>query len=194
MVITWNGNNYFKLQSGDLVVLVDPDNQRSFKGAAVALHTLRPARTERPPEDSGEASLFWVDHQGEYEANGVRVHGYHTEGDGKVEKTAYRLTFDDLAVGVLGHLTKDLDPKVQGELAGVDILIVPAGGSPYLSPAAVAKIVRQIEPSAIIPGLGENTKPLLKELGQANAAPSDRYTVKKKDLTPKAMVVQVLTV
>jgi len=192
MVITWNGDNYFKLQSGDLVVLVDPTNQRSFKGAGVVVNTRKPSASE-PPEEDAEAAPFWIDHQGEYEANGVRIRGWHTEGDAKAEKTAYRLLMDDLSVGILGHLTKDLDPKVQSELAGVDILIVPAGGAPHLSPGAVAKIVRQIEPAAVIPGLGENAKPLLKELGQGTVAPSDRFTVKKKDLTPKAMTVQILT-
>ena len=40
MVITYQGDNYFRFQSGDLTLLVDPTNQRAFKGAGVVLSTI----------------------------------------------------------------------------------------------------------------------------------------------------------
>jgi hypothetical protein len=191
MVITYQGENYFKIQSGDLVVLIDPPNQRSFKGASVIVNTIRPTLAEQP-EEGGEAAPFWIDHQGEYEISGIHVYGWTTEWVRDEEHTAYRITVDGIDVAVLGYLAKELDQKIQGTLGGSEILIVPAGGKPFLAQSSIAKIVRQIEPAAIIPGLFTDPKLFLKELGDTKAVPQERFTVKKKDLVPKAMAVQVL--
>ena len=71
MIINYYGGDYFKIQAGDLAILIDPENQRSFKGATLALNTIRPSLAEAPLE----ASPAWIDHQGEYEVNGIRVEG-----------------------------------------------------------------------------------------------------------------------
>lgn len=193
MVITYQGENYLKIQSGDLVVLVDPPNQRSFKGATVIVNTMRPALSEQPEMEGGQAGPFWIDHQGEYEVSGIHVHGWTTEWVRDEEHTAYRITVDDIDVAILGYLTKDLDQKIQGVLGGSDILVVPAGGKPFLAQSSVAKVVRQIEPAVVVPTLFTDPKLFLKELGDTKVAPQERLTVKKKDLVPKAMTVQVLS-
>jgi hypothetical protein len=193
MVITFQGENYFKIQSGDLVVLIDPPNQRSFKGASAVVNTVRPALAEPPVTGGGEPAPFWIDRQGEYEVSGIHVTGWTTEWVRDEEHTAYRISLDGIDVAVLGYLTRELDQKIQGPLGGTDILIVPAGGKPFLAPSSVAKIVRQVEPSVVIPGLFSDPKPFLKELGDTKTAPQEKLTVKKKDLPPKAMAVQLLS-
>ena len=100
---------------------------------------------------------------------------------------------DDIVLAIVGPLSKELNPKIQSELAGADILILPAGGKPFISQASAAKLVRQIEPSAVIPSLFTDLKPFLKEIGATGTKPEDKFTVKKKDLMPKAMTVQVLS-
>ena len=72
MIITYQGGNYFKIQSGDFVLLVDPDNARSFKGASVVLNTLKPPLVAAPAESEG---LVWIENQGEYEIKGTRISG-----------------------------------------------------------------------------------------------------------------------
>lgn len=193
MVITYQGENYFKIQSGNLVVLIDPPTQRSFKGTSVVVNTIRPTLSEPPEEVKGQPASFWIDHQGEYEISGIHVIGWTTEWVRDEEHTAYRITIDGIDVAVLGYLAKELDQKVQGVLGGSDILIVPAGGKPFLAPSSVAKIVRQIEPAAVIPALFKDPKPFLKELGDTKTAPQEKFSIKKKDLVPKAMAVQILS-
>lgn len=196
MVITYHGENSFRLQAGETVVLVDPENQRSFKGAHCIIATARPSHID-PPLPTGQAGAtgdgapFWIDHQGEYDLGSVTIHGVTAEWNRDDEHTAYRVTMDDVSVGLLGFLTAEPKPAVHELLAGVDILIMPAGGKPFLTTAAAAKLARQLEPSIVIPSLTD-PKPLVKELGNGGAA-EDRLTVKKKDLAPKAVRVVVLT-
>ena len=189
MVITYHGEDSFRLQAGATVVLVDPENQRSFKGAHCIIATTRPAHVEEPA--AGDDAPFWIDHQGEYDLGSVTVRGVTAEWDRDDEHTAYRVTMDGVSIGLLGFLTAEPGPAVYEPLAGVDILIVPAGGKPFLTTAAAAKLARQLEPSVVIPSLTD-PKPLVKELGNGGA-PEDRLTVKKKDLAPKAVHVVVLT-
>ncbi|MEK7169368.1 MAG: MBL fold metallo-hydrolase [Patescibacteria group bacterium] len=188
MIINYYGGDYFKIQAGDLAILIDPENQRSFKGATLALNTIRPSLAEAPLE----ASPAWIDHQGEYEVNGIRVEGRTLGEEEKKEKTAYRIEFDEVRIGVLGHLAKDPDPKMQEFLMDCDVLIIPAGEKPFISSAAAAKLIRQLEPSIVIPSFAENPKPFLKEMGQEKITAEEKFVFKKKDLAPKAMIVKWL--
>ncbi len=186
MIITCNGEGYFKLQSGEKTILVDPDNQRSFKGSILVLSTVKPAKVS--PEESGP---FFVDNQGEYDVSGARVEGRTAAYEDNMEKTAYRIAFDDIEIGILGPVKKDPDPKTLEILQNCDILIIPGGEKPYLSASGAAKIIRQTEPGVVIPSFTKNPRELFKELGQENGVKAEeKLTVKKKDITPKAMAVK----
>ncbi len=187
MIITYQGDDYFKLQSGQFTVLIDPTNQRSFKGATAIINTVRPAGTQ-PSEEGG----FWIDHQGEYEAQGIHITGVSLEEKGGGEKTAYRIVFDDVIFGVLGYSAKEPESKVQELLQECDVLLLPGSGKPFLPIEAAAKLARQLEPSVIIPSLGEHYKAFLKEFGQEKAASEEKFVFKKKDLSAKAMAIHPL--
>ena len=195
MIITHQGGNYFKLQAGDISLLIDPDNQRSFKGSSLVINTKMPAAVEKPSTDKGgdENTILWIDHQGEYETRGIRVRGWSTGSVGATEHTAYRVSFDDIVIGILGHLGKELDQKTQSEFNGIDILILPAGGKPFVPQASAAKIVRQTEPGIVILSLYKDIKPFIKEFGRATPETQDKLTIKKKDIEPKAMRIICLT-
>lgn len=191
MVITYQGGNYLKLQAGELVVLVDPLDQRSFRGASVVLNTTLPAHTEMPKESVTEAPV-WIDRAGEYEVNGIEIQGWSTGHDDATEHTVYRFMLDEITVGVLGHLTKDLGEDIREAFSGVDILFVPAGGKPWLGEAATAKLARELEPSLVIPTLFKDLKPFAKAFGQSPSTPEDKIVLKKKDLTPGALTLRSL--
>ncbi len=186
MIITYHGDDYFKLQSGQYTVLIDPTNQRSFKGATLAIHTVR------PPEVEASDELFWIDHQGEYEVRGISIQGATLGKDAAGEKTAYRIVFDEVVFGILGYCTKEPDPTIQELFQKCDVLILPGKGKPYLSIDAAAKFARQIEPSVIIPSLDGDFKAFLKEFGQEKAGTEEKFVFKKKELVPKAMAVHPL--
>ena len=193
MIITYQGNNYFKIQSGESAILIDPENQRSFRGTQIIVNTVRPALTEEATGGAEGEKPFWIEHQGEYEIQGVRVQGWTSgnEGDKKVT-TSYRILFDEMTIVVLGHLENELPQALISELADADIAIVPAGGKPYLAQSAVAKLVRQLEPGIVIPALFKDIKPFLKELDQTDVKEEEKLVIKKKDITPKHMQVRWL--
>lgn len=193
MIITHQGGNYFKIQAGDLAILVDPENQRSYRGTQIIVNTIKPALAEKPEEGS-EIQPVWIDNQGEYEVKGIRVQGWSTGFNPKTkrEHTAYRILFDEISIVILGALTEPISPEIISELSDTDIVIAPAGGAPYLAQHAVAKIIRQMEPGMVIPSLYKDVKPFLKELDRTDTKPEEKLVIKKKDIVPKAMKVSVL--
>lgn len=191
MVITYQGDNYFRIQSGTFTILIDPTNARSFKGANIILSTIKPALVPYEPDGaSGETPCAWFENQGEYETGGVRIRacsaGENAEGK---ECTVYTFELEDISVGVIGYGPAELPAAVQEKLSGSDILIIPGAGAPYLSEAAAGKLVRQIEPGIVIPTfVDKEPKKLFAELGKSPAA-EEKLTIKKKDITPGTMNV-----
>lgn len=195
MIITYQGGNYFKIQSGELALLIDPENQRSFRGTQVIINTTRPAHTTPADGDNEGIRPFWIDTAGEYEVQGIRIQGF-TSSHNATEKThhaVFRILFDEIVIVVLGHLEEDLSPAIISELSDADIMIVPAGGKPYVAQSALAKIIRQIEPGIVIPSLYKDVKPFLKEVDQTDVKPEEKLVIKKKDIAPKQMKVHVLS-
>lgn len=192
MIITYQGGNYFKIQSGELAILIDPDNQRSYRGTQVIINTIKPALTEAPEE--GDVQPIWIENQGEYEVKGIRIRGW-AAGYSEKEKrthTVYKILFDEISIVVLGYLTEPINPEIVSELSDADIVITPAHGAPLLALNAAAKLIRQMEPGIIIPSLYKDVKPFLKEMDQPDVKPEEKLVIKKKDIVEKAMKVHVL--
>lgn len=122
----------------------------------------------------------------------IRVEGRSLGEEDRKEKTAYRLDIDDVRFGILGHLSKEPDPKIQELLKDCDVLIVPGSDKPMISASAAAKLIRQLEPSIVIPSFAKNPRSFLKEMGQEKAIAEEKLVFKKKDLVPKAMVIKYL--
>ena len=152
MVITCQGDSYFKIQSGSFTLLIDPANARSFKGANIVLHTKTPPVMEAPDdgEEDGE-ELFWIENAGEYEIDGVRVEGWNAEMKKGKTINAYRLEMEDMEVGVVGALSEAPTAEVVEGLGEVNILVISAGGENLLDTRESVKLARQIEPGIVIP-------------------------------------------
>ncbi len=185
MIINYNGENYFKFQSGDLSILIDPTNQRSFRGTNLIINTIKPSETE-PPEDN---EAFWIDHAGEYEIKGIKIQGWNGESEADTKKTIYKINFDEISIVVLGYLTKEPDVKIQEHLKNTDILIAPTGGKPWISQTSIAKTIRQLEPGIIIPSLFKDLNPFLREFAKEKCAPEEKLVIKKKDIEINAMKI-----
>lgn len=192
MIITYQGGNYFKIQSGELAILIDPDNQRSYRGTQVIVNTIKPALAEAP--EAGEGQPIWIENAGEYEVKGIRIRGFNAGYSEKEKRThtAYRILFDDVSIVVLGYLTDVVSPEIVSELSDADVAIVPAHGAPLVSQGAIAKLIRQMEPAIVIPSLYKDVKPFLKEMDQPEAEQEEKLVFKKKDITPKAMKVRII--
>lgn len=186
MVISYLGEGAFRLQSGETSLLIDPSGNRLKADV-----TVRTASDPAAPESSADTVSF----AGEYEIKGIEIEGVQVDAESTVKlvKTAYLITWEDISVGVLGSISNTPDNKVLEKLGEPDILILPVNEDHFLEAEAAGAIVRKFEPSIVIPSLynEKSAKALAKELGQAFNV-EDRFTFKKKDLTPEAMKLVVL--
>ena len=200
MVLTYHGDNYFKIQSGSFTMLIDPTNQRSFKGANLVLNTLKPPLAERPPRGSAEEQgPVWIENQGEYESSGVEVRGVSigvsAGPDGKPkEKTAYKVMLDEITIGVLGFLSKTPNEEAMEILGGVDLLIVPAGGKYIIGAKEAATVIKSLSPKIVVVAPLGNPKDLLDELDGGKVSPEEKLTLKKKDFEGKEMEAHMLKI
>ncbi len=173
MIISYQGAESFKISQGELTLAVNPQVKTS---ADVTLFTSGISET-------AEKSGFVVTGPGEYEVKDIFIKGFlHKAEDGI--KTIYLITFEGMKLCFLGAL------GTNEEIEDVDILFVPVGGDA----AASYKLAVSLEPSVIIPMKYDKTSlgHFLKEGGEKDSAPLDKYVVKKKDLEGKEGDIIVL--
>ncbi len=187
MVITYLGEGAFRLQSGETSLLVDPSGNR-LKADVVLRTTINP---DEIASDPGVVSFA-----GEYEVKGIEIEGVEIkeESTAKLVKTAYKVTWEDITVAILGSIANMPPGDVLEKMGEPDVLIVPVEEDHYLEPGAAGTLTRQLEPAVVIPALynEKSLKAFAKELGQS-ASEEDRFTFKKKDLTPEAMKLVILS-
>lgn len=183
MIITYQGENYFKLQNGNTVILINPSNQRSFKGAVLILNTTMPA----PAGDPTEEEIISINHQGEYEVQGIQIQGWSVKQEKGIEKTIYRIIFEDLKIIVLGDLNEPLTGEIQNACQQPDIVLGPNNDK-------INKWVKNLEPALIVPAFDkqDDWQNFAKEFGQTDTKPEEKITLKKKDLIPGKIAIQWL--
>ena len=208
MIITCQGNQFLKLQVGDLVVAVNPISKESTMktsrfGADICLISLN------DPDFNGVDQVvfngqqpFVISGPGEYETRGVFIRGLPSQSSyGKKDRinTIYTLTLDSINICLLGALgTATLPAETKEALDEIDILFLPIGGDGMLLPQEAYKLAVSLEPKLIVP-LGYDTpvaikdalKIFLKEAGDT-VPKTDKLTLKRKDLDGKEGDVAVL--
>ena len=210
MVITWYGQACFKIQSGDLVIAIDPFGKEigftppRFK-ADVALVTHGHFDHANLEALAGEP--FAITGPGEYEVKGVIVRGTETfhdavRGRERGLNTIYKIEIEGLKLLHLGDFGEEKMREETLEAVGdVDILFVPVGGVYTIEGDAAAAITRQIEPAIAIPmhyklpGLKANLQSpeqFLKEMGAKDIEAQEKLTIKKKDILQERKTSVVL--
>ncbi len=179
MVINYLGNGSFKLQSGEMSLLVNPENAR-FK-ADLILRTLASAELLGAQKDPAEQND--ISFSGEYEVKGIEVLGIPVleESTEKFIKTVYLVNWEEIKIALLGHVSRPLSAEIIDKLDEPDVLILPVGGGHFLEAAVAAKIAKQLEPSFIIPTFYKNPAEFLKAMGQKGEE-VEKLVFKKKDL------------
>ena len=159
MIITYYGNQFFKIAQGDTVIAINPPAKDGKNGkdaarfgSVLALSTT--AHSDYNGFDRvtlGAAVPFCVSGPGEYEHSDVAVQGKGTttEIDGTEYNTAvYSIFFEETKLGFLGPINKPLLAAEMEILNNCDILFVPIN---TLGAAAATKVAVAIEPKIIIP-------------------------------------------
>ena len=115
MIITYHGEGCFKIQSGNLSMVVDPLNDRMKPD--VVLKTASPFPGEIPDPKT-------ITGPGEYEIEGIEIRGVQLlkESSPKLIKTAYLVTFEEIKLGFLGEAFDMPEPEVLEALGDAEIL------------------------------------------------------------------------
>lgn len=207
MNIQWYGQSCFKIQSGEITVVIDPFDKKIGlnppRGKAdIVLSTHN--HNDHDNVGSFEES-FVINTPGEYEIKGVAIRGvssFHDNENGKKNglNTIYNMEIEGIKVCHLGDLgQKELLPDQVDAIGDVDILMIPIGGEysldgekmTVLDADSIKKIINQIEPRIVVPmhyhikGLAikmVGPEKFLKLTGIAEKDAVAKFSIKKKEL------------
>ncbi|MCK4386742.1 MAG: MBL fold metallo-hydrolase [Candidatus Pacebacteria bacterium] len=210
MIITYNGMESFKVQTGNFVLAFNPISKKSkfkptrFGADIVCVSVDHPDFNGVEQCDSKGRNLFVIDSPGEYEIAGVFVKGFQTwtAYEGKNSgNTIYSVMLDNIHLGFLGALgANGIEGELRENLNTIDILFAPIGGIDVLDAEQAYKMSVKLGAKIIIPmhygeaGEKDALKKFLKESGTENLKAIDKLTVKKKDLEDKTGEVVVLEI
>lgn len=150
---------------------------------------------------------FIISGPGEYEVKGVMIYGvpsFHDDENGTKlgDNTIYIIEAENMWLAHLGDLgQKKLSEKQLEHLEGVDILLIPIGGTYTIDAKTAGQIISEIEPRVIIPmhyKIPElNIKELdgvekfIKEMG-LKPEQTDKLRLVKKDLPAEETKLVIL--
>lgn len=184
MIVSYSGNGYIRLQNGETIIDIDP-----VSGRAKSDIVLRTYFDGVAIEELGENEIAFP---GEYEIKEIEVQGYASPSSGPQDvRSIYRVKWDDISFVILGDLGEIPDPDTLSDLVEPDVLILPAGRKGVLPTADAVKLIRELEPSVVIPSYDSAPLDLLKEMGQKEEW-QDKFVFKKKELVQKAMKIVLL--
>ena len=205
MIITHHGKEFFKLQTGDIVLALNPISKESkFKtngfGANIALVSVNnPDYNGADLVEYAGKVPFVVKGPGEYEISDIMIQGFATKGYEDKINSVYYFEFDGIKILYLGAMyLPEISIEARQAIGDVDMLFVPIGGKSVLGAEAAHKLAVSFGSKVIIPmdyGTDQESgalKDFLKESGAEGIKPVDKLTVKLKDLAGKEGEVMIV--
>lgn len=160
MDIVWLGHSSFRIKGKDATIVTDPFDPAmvglKFPSVAADIVTVSHNHQDHNNLARIEGSPKVVSGPGEYEIKGVSIFGipsFHDDKKGaeRGPNTVYVMTVDKIVICHLGDLGHSLSSEQVGEIGGVDVLLVPVGGTYTLDSAHASEVVSALEPKVVIP-------------------------------------------
>ena len=210
MIITYFGEQFFKIGQGEMVLAFNPVSKTAKSsvsahfGSDIAFVTTNHSLFNGVEQLShGERMPFIISGPGDYEVKDVFVKGVMSKAIifGKdYINTIYSFTLDNIKIAFLGALAdSEISKEAQEVIDSPDILLFQLAGkcierSKFIDAKSAAKLALLFEPKLIIPmSYDDNSlKMFLKELGEDKAEVVDKLTLKLKDLDGKEGEVVIL--
>ncbi|MEO8540695.1 MAG: MBL fold metallo-hydrolase [bacterium] len=197
--ITYLGRNCFRLKGRDGAVITDPYPPES--GFTLGKQTAEIVTVSRR-DDPGYAFTEGVSGNpvvlnapGEYEIGGILITGIANKRPDGTRNVMFIAEIDGIRVGHLG-LANNVSLE---DFKGVDVLLLPVGGTNALAPNLAADLMTKIDPRLVIPmnyKTGPETMELeplesfLKETG-SRPEPQPKVSVSRTSL-PQDLTIMVL--
>ena len=155
MEITWLGRTCFRLKGREGVVITDPCPPDSgYKLAKLDGDVVTVSRRDDPAFSYRQAvrpEAKLLDAPGEFEVGGILVTGVSLKRTDGIRNIAFVIEMDGIKVAHLG-VPQGTGPQVAvDDLKGVDILLLPVGGTNSLTSAAAADLMNAIDARVAIP-------------------------------------------
>ncbi len=211
MIITYFGEQFFKIGQGDMVLAFNPISKISKSkfsahfGADIALITTNYSLYNGVEQlFHGERAPFIIDGPGDYEVKEIFIKGIMSDAkisDKDYINTIYLFTLDNIKIAFLGALSNsEISKETHEAIDSPDILFIPIGGedipqkTSLLNAKSAAKFALLFEPKLIIPMSydDKSLKIFLREIGEEKASVVSKLTLKSKDLEGKETEVVVL--
>ena len=119
---------------------------------------------------------------GEYEISGVRVRGVLLPGSSNngVLKTMYTARLEGMSLAFFLDISINPPEDTLDRLGEIDVLFISAD-TKKMKPKQITALIKQIDPSIVIPMTDETAKVLSEEMGQKVKA-QEKLVIKRKDL------------
>jgi len=205
MDITSLGHSSLRIRGKTTTVVTDPFDSKFLglkfpKHIAADIVTVSHEHKDHNAVSQIEGNPYVVSGPGEYEIKGVGIVGIlsHHDAENKELNTIYRIEMEDLSIVHLGDLGRMLTTDEVDALDGVDILMIPVGGTYTIDATQAAKLVSEIDPIIIIPmhyqkpGLKFDLAPVsafLKETGQETVTAQSKLTISKGKLPEQKQII-----
>jgi L-ascorbate metabolism protein UlaG (beta-lactamase superfamily) len=162
MEITHIGHSSFRICGKQTVIVTDPYAEKALGIPYPKTEADIVTVSHEHDDHNAVANVTQKDEMhifrapGEYEAYGVKIFGFRTYHDAQqgVERgvnTLFRIEVDGVSIVHCGDLGHQLQSSVVEALGNVDVLLIPTGGVYTIGPSNAAKVIRQLEPSIVIP-------------------------------------------
>lgn len=151
--VSYKGGNAVIISTKNGSVVINPKASVYGLKDVPVKDAVQLATEDRLKVDVAETRVT-IDGPGEYEVGEFSINGAPAKSqlfsDG-MQDTIYRVVVSGIAFGVVGNIQAPLSEEQQEVIGIIDVLIIPVGGGDTLDSMDAVKIVRQLEPRAVIP-------------------------------------------
>jgi L-ascorbate metabolism protein UlaG (beta-lactamase superfamily) len=161
MEIKYFGHSSFQIKNKYATIVTDPYDQNAIgikfpKNIEANIVTVSHDHADHNSISNISGSPFVISEVGEYEVSGISFTGFtsfhdNEKGDKRGLNIIFKIEADGLNICHLGDLGHNLNDDELDRIDGVDILMIPVGGFYTIGSEDALKIIKEIEPSYVLP-------------------------------------------